>query len=55
MTNMNSKRTISCCARKLKCDKRRVFLTPRNWGGGKAYALTQFTQLSMVMEYDSYD
>lgn len=53
---MNSKMTMGCCARKLKGDKRRVFLAPQEWGGGgKAYTLTQFTQLSMVLEYDEYE
>lgn len=42
---------MSCCARKLKGDKRRIFLTPQEWKG-KAYAITQFDQLSMIMEYE---
>lgn len=47
----NTKRLTSCCARKLKGDKRRIFLTPKEWKG-KAYAITQFDQLSMIMEYE---
>ena len=42
---------VSCCARKLKDDKRRIFLPPQEWKG-KAYAITQFDQLSMIMEYE---
>lgn len=45
------KRLTSCCARKLKGDKRRIFLPPQEWKG-KAYAITQFDQLSMIMEYE---
>ena len=48
---LNTKRLTSCCARKLNGDKRRIFLTPQEWKG-KAYAITQFDQLSMIMEYE---
>lgn len=40
----------SCSARKLKGERRRIFTPPQEWKD-KAYALTQFDQLSMVMEY----
>jgi hypothetical protein len=48
------KKLTSCCARKLKDDKRRIFLHPQECKG-KAYAITQFDQLSMVMEYEECD
>lgn len=40
---------IACCARKLKCETRKIFTPPQEWNC-KAYALTQFSELSMVME-----
>lgn len=43
---------IACCARKLKGETRKIFTPPQEWAC-KAYALTQFSELSMVMEYDS--
>ena len=44
---------IACCARKLKGETRKIF-TPQEWAC-KAYALTQFSELSMVMEYETMD
>ena len=45
---------IACCARKLKGETRKIFTPPQEWES-KAYALTQFDQLSMVMEYETLD